>query len=447
MELEMVKHRVLEARPGFPREYGPQRPDKQPGIPFFPQEITRDLVVISVLIAIMYFLSGYLVPALGPARSPQLSELIVPDWYLLFSWGLLKVAEYFPQFTVTDPITGTVINFNPAFWGDILSGIPVIFLVLLVFLDRGREARPAKAPFRSAFGVAFLIVFIFVASLYAIREVIFERWRTPAVVDPVTQIVTQSPLIPDPTLVAMFLAAPFLVGLVAYVALRRLAYRPMRSWLVATIVPAAALVAIQSLLILLAPGWLPPALYPYVVPLSIFLFVLSGTCVAVAISVLLQPETRALKTTWRAGVAGLVGFAALYFVMRFTDPTGLVWILAVLLPNMNTLLFLPLFVAATGYFGLRRPYSTYEYLLNECYQCGKCHTVCPVTKVEDDALGGLNLVYNTFKKQHDGVPLWTCLACDACSAVCPLDIKYSDYILEERAKAYGQLAADGGEPR
>src|SRR5438552_11018451 len=30
---------------------------------------------------------------------------------------------------------------------------------------------------------------------------------------------------------------------------------------------------------------------------------------------------------------------------------------------------------------------------------------------------GLNLVYNTFKKQHDGVPLWTCLACDACSAV------------------------------
>src|SRR5207302_946948 len=81
--------------------------------------------------------------------------------------------------------------------------------------------------------------------------------------------------------------------------------------------------------------------------------------------------------------------------------------------------------------------------LNECYQCGKCHTVCPVTKVEDDALGGLNLVYNTFKKQHDGVPLWTCLACDACSAVCPLDIQYSDYILEERAKVHAKMAADG----
>jgi len=53
-------------------------------------------------------------------------------------------------------------------------------------------------------------------------------------------------------------------------------------------------------------------------------------------------------------------------------------------------------------------------------------------------------VYNTFKKQHDGVPLWTCLACDACSAVCPLDIKYSDYILEERSKVATQGAAANG---
>jgi heterodisulfide reductase subunit C len=119
-------------------------------------------------------------------------------------------------------------------------------------------------------------------------------------------------------------------------------------------------------------------------------------------------------------------------------------VLSVLWPNMNTLVFFPLFGVLTAWLGTRRPYSTYEFLLNECYQCGKCHTVCPVTKVEDDALGGLNLVYNSFKKQHDGVPLWTCLACDACSAVCPLDIQYSDYILEERAKVHARMAADGG---
>src|SRR3990172_9244940 len=140
MEIERVKERVMEGRPGFTRDYGPQRADHQPGIPFWPQEIYRDLVVILLLVAITFFLSAYVTPFLGPARSPQLSEIIVPDWYLLFSWGLLKVADIFPQFTLGPA------EFNPQFWGDILSGIPIIALLLLPFLDRGRESRPAEAP-------------------------------------------------------------------------------------------------------------------------------------------------------------------------------------------------------------------------------------------------------------------------------------------------------------
>src|SRR3990172_4931574 len=115
MEIERVKERVMEGRPGFTRDYGPQRADHQPGIPFWPQEIYRDLVVI-LLLVITFFLSAYVTPFLGPARSPQLSEIIVPDWYLLFSWGLLKVADIFPQFTLGPA------EFNPQFWGDILSG-------------------------------------------------------------------------------------------------------------------------------------------------------------------------------------------------------------------------------------------------------------------------------------------------------------------------------------
>src|SRR5439155_1126084 len=316
MEIERVKGKIMEGQPGFPRQYGPSRSDHQPGIPFFPQETARDFVLIFLLTAILFFLAAVVTPFLGPARSPQISELIVPDWYLLFSWGLLKLADVFPQFIIGDG-TPLKTNFNAAFWGDILSGIPVIFLLILPFIDRGREARPAKAPVRSAFGIAFLLAWIFTASLYSIREVVAQRWQTP----------NGSPLINDIAMKWFFIIPPVLVGLTSYIGLRRL------------------------------------------------------------------------------------GFA---------------WVLSVLEPNMNTLLLLPMFAVLTAYLGVRRPYSTYEYLLNECYQCGKCHTVCPVTKVEDDALGGLNLVYNTFKKQHDGVPLWTCLACDACSAVCPLDIHYGD---------------------
>src|SRR3990172_6050516 len=174
MEIERVKERIMEGRPGFTRQYGPARTDHQPGIPLFPQEATRDLVVVFFLTAIMFFLSAFVTPFLGPPRSPQVSELIVPDWYLLFSWGLLKIADIFPTFTLGAG-TPLAAEFNPLFWGDVLSGIPIIALLLLPFLDRGREARPAKAPIRSAIGTASIAA-IFTASLYSIRELISYPW-------------------------------------------------------------------------------------------------------------------------------------------------------------------------------------------------------------------------------------------------------------------------------
>ena len=436
MEIEHVKGKIMEGMPGFPRQYGPVRSDHQPGVPFFPQKSARDFVLIFLLVAIMFFLSAVVTPFLGPARSPQISELIVPDWYLLFSWGLLKVADIFPQFTIG---AGTPLKteFSAAFWGDLLSGIPVIFLLILPFIDRGREARPAKSPVRSAFGIAFLIAWIFTASLYSIREVVAQRWQTP----------NGSPLIDDIAMKWFFVIPPVLVGLTSYIGLRRLGYQPMRKWLVPYVGGLTAIVAVQSAAILFMPGWLGPQVRPYIVQLAIFLAILLIPMAVASFAVFRLPESRARKWIVRVGVAGAIAFAIAYVALEYTGAANrlaMSWVLSVLEPSMNTLLLMPIFAVVTGYLGVRRPYSTYEYLLNECYQCGKCHTVCPVTKVEDDALGGLNLVYNTFKKQHDGVPLWTCLACDACSAVCPLDIQYSDYILEERSKVHARMAADGG---
>ena len=206
------------------------------------------------------------------------------------------------------------------------------------------------------------------------------------------------------------------------------------------------MVGAQIAWIFLTPGGLGAEAKPWIVPIGIALFIVFAPMVVTTFALMRWPESTARKVSTWAGALGLIGFLAFYFALPVvTKPAALGWVLSVLWPNMNTLVFLPIFGILTAWMGTRRPYSSYEYLLNECYQCGKCHTVCPVTKVEDDALGGLNLVYNTFKKQHDGVPLWTCLACDACSAVCPLDIQYSDYILEERAKVHAKMAADGGQ--
>src|SRR5437762_910730 len=90
----------MEGQQGFPRQYGPSRSDHQPRIPFFPQETARDFVLIFLITALLLFLSAFVTPFFGPARSTQISELSVPDWYLLFSWGLLKVADVFPQFVI-----------------------------------------------------------------------------------------------------------------------------------------------------------------------------------------------------------------------------------------------------------------------------------------------------------------------------------------------------------
>ncbi len=435
MEIEKVKEKLMEGRPGFTRQYGPTRSDHQPGIPFWPQEVTRDLVLIFLLTAMIFFLTAAVVPSLGPPRAENLSELIVPDWYLLFSWGYLKIGDLFPQF-ILGAGTPLETQFNAAFWGDILSGIPVIFLFILPFIDRGREARPAKAPVRSAFGVSFLLVFIFTSSLYAIREVIEQRWQSP----------NGAPLFPDqPTLQLLFVVPPILAFFATYIALRRLGFQSMRKWLVpATVIPFV-IVALQSLVILFVPGQLGPEVQPYWLPLAVLLFILCVAAGGTALVVLLLPESSARRSVHWIGGLTLLAFLGMLFYLFQTDYLGYLWVASVIDPNFETLILLPGFALVSAWYGLRRPYSSYEYLLNECYQCGKCHTVCPITKVEDDALGGLNLVYNSFKKQHDGVPLWTCLACDACSAVCPLDIKYSDYIIEERAKAHARAAADGGE--
>tara|TARA_B100001559_G_scaffold317111_1_gene321720 strand:- start:1421 stop:1600 length:180 start_codon:yes stop_codon:yes gene_type:complete len=47
----------------------------------------------------------------------------------------------------------------------------------------------------------------------------------------------------------------------------------------------------------------------------------------------------------------------------------------------------------------------------------------------------LNIIFNTFQNEHDGVALWSCISCGMCTAVCPQNIEYVDYVLEQRLLA------------
>ena len=438
LRMQSVKEGVYEERPGFPTQYGPERSDHQPGVPFWPHEVYRDLVIIFVLMAILLFLSAAYTPEVGPAANPAIQPFIVPDWYLLFSWGLLKLADVLPTIVFTDPL-GNLINMDAAFWGNMLT-FPLVLLPLLLlpFIDRGRETRPAKAAFRTAFGVAFFLGFLFFASLYATNDRILESW----------------PVIADDALKWMVIVPPVLIFFATYVGVRRLGFRDMYWWNLLTIGAAFALVLLMTLWAFALVPWsidgmdpisrLGTSLNPGTLPLTTFMLIVIIFSALLFYATAMLKEKKAKEVVLASSV--IVFFAVVVFAKLFADSNfpATYATLKTLMLYSNFFIALPLFSLITFYLGTRTPYSTYEYLLNECYQCGKCHTVCPVTKVEDDALGGLNLVYNTFKKQHDGVPLWTCLACDACSAVCPLDIKYSDYILEERSKVATQGAAANG---
>ncbi len=425
MEVERVRGQVFEDRPGFPTQYGPDRTDHQPGSPLVPHEAYRDLVTIFLLLSMLLFLTAAIVPSLETPRNPAETPFIVPDWYVLFSYGLLKFSTVLPEFTIPGVLGLPPFHISEGFWGFALTNIPLIFLLILPFIDRGRETRPAKAPIRSAFGVSFLIVWMFGTSMYSVNNLILQAW--PVIGD-------------DNVLKAFIFGPPILAGVATYVGLRRLGYRPMYWYRVVPLAAAFLVTLGHSVYILATIGGYPA--YSWV---AMFLGLLTALALIPAVACAVLPEKTALRLVVAATGFLVVLGLALWWTLWYFDPSAVYRVMVVLIPNMHTVIALPLFAAVTSYVGLRRPYSTYEYLLNECYQCGKCHTVCPVTKVEDDALGGLNLVYNSFKKQHDGVPMWTCLACDACSAVCPLDIKYSDYVLEERARAMGRLAVDGGD--
>lgn len=411
-----------EREVGFPTQYGPTRSDLKPGHALMPHEAYRDLVIIFVMTGVMLLLTGIAVPELGKSANPDVVAAVeLPDWYLLWSWGLLKISELFPEVQLFG------FTFSTLFYGFLLTNIPFILLFLWPFIDKGTESRPAKSAVRAAIGVAG-IVWVTTASIYSVNVLIIPRFVTAGGVSLVT----------DDTLKWMFVVQPVLAGLATYVALRRLAFKPMRR--VNTVMNAGAFIflAVLSLALLVVSLTSGATLLQLFSVENLWLGLYVGLALLTGIIALyivfFLDEARGRQTLFRwIALVLLILVAVTWYLIVFAQPV-FDHVQVFIMTYSHIFIALPVFGLVIAYFGQRTPYSDYEFKLNECYQCGRCHLVCPITKVDADALGGLNLVYNVYKRQHDGVPMWACLTCDACSAVCPVDINYSDYVLTERAR-------------
>lgn len=162
------------------------------GHPFWPHEVVRDTIIFCLFMAVCFYLSAFLpyfLEAPADARGPP--AVILPDWYLLWAYGALKITEDMTLLghTVPTPFLDEGLNFvftcggweglgckdwgplNAKLLGLIFNAVPVIPIVIVPFIDRGKAQRPVEQPFWAAIGMAW-VVYVFMLSVYSIDTVV-----------------------------------------------------------------------------------------------------------------------------------------------------------------------------------------------------------------------------------------------------------------------------------
>ena len=104
-------------------------------------------------------------------------------------------------------------------------------------------------------------------------------------------------------------------------------------------------------------------------------------------------------------------------------------------------MFIPCLTLGALVFVLLRSMATgYEFEMNKCYGCDLCDDACPVRLFN----GGdkLNIIYNSWNNEDDGVPLYSCLTCSACTNACPQLVDYDSYVDIRRSLIVGGPQAE-----
>lgn len=111
-----------------PPDYAEQ---KEKGKSFYPHSVFKDVVAVTILFALLFFLASYFgVDLEDPADPNDTSYNPRPDWYFLFLFQMLKL---FP---------GSL----EALAAIVFPTLIIIFLVLLPFLERGDKRHPLARP-------------------------------------------------------------------------------------------------------------------------------------------------------------------------------------------------------------------------------------------------------------------------------------------------------------
>ena len=138
------------------------------GFPTWPHETIRNLSISSFFVGMILFLAATMPPHIGAPANPSVTPaIILPDWYLYWSFGLLKLGPLNPELAV---LGGQKLMADRTY--GVLANVVVVGIIAIVpFLNKGSARRPVEQPFWSAVGMAG-VVFAFTISVYSAKNLV-----------------------------------------------------------------------------------------------------------------------------------------------------------------------------------------------------------------------------------------------------------------------------------
>ncbi|MFB6353196.1 MAG: cytochrome bc complex cytochrome b subunit [Halobacteriales archaeon] len=138
------------------------------GFPTWPHETIRNLAITSFFVGMILLLSATLPPHIGPPANPSRTPaVILPDWYLYWSFGLLKLGPLNPELAI---LGGEKLMADRTY-GVLANVVVVGVLAVLPFLNKGSARRPVEEPFWAALGVGG-VTFAFTITVLSIKNLV-----------------------------------------------------------------------------------------------------------------------------------------------------------------------------------------------------------------------------------------------------------------------------------
>ncbi|WP_276258375.1 cytochrome bc complex cytochrome b subunit [Haloglomus litoreum] len=136
--------------------------------PVWPHEMIRNLALTSFFVGMIVFLAAALPPHIGaPANANQTPGVILPDWYLYWSFGLLKLGPLNPELA----LLGGGKLMSDRMYGVLANLVVVGVITVVPFLNKGAARRPVEQPFWAAIGV-FGVTFAFTIAAYSAKNLV-----------------------------------------------------------------------------------------------------------------------------------------------------------------------------------------------------------------------------------------------------------------------------------